>query len=79
MPKHDLIFITAPWCATCKSAKPITEKKCADKGITVRILDMVHDEELCAKYNPTALPTLIYGPLRIDGNFSVDRLEAILK
>ena len=64
---NKVIFITAPWCATCKQIKPLAQDICNRNKVEMKILDMVADESECAKYLPTSLPFIVYGNEAIAG------------
>jgi len=64
----QLIFITAPWCATCKQIKPLAESICKRYGVELTVYDMEDDYIECAKYNPTSLPFIVNGDYAICGS-----------
>ena len=76
----QIIFITAPWCTTCKQIKPLAESICKKSGIELTVLDMVDDEAECMKYNPTSLPFIVSGNYAIAGSAcSRASIEAMVK
>lgn len=75
---QKLIFIGAKWCNQCPAIKRMTAGICDEKGIEMRVLDMDLDADEVARHNPTAMPTIIYGDMRLSGSITRQALYAIL-
>ena len=77
---NKVIFITAPWCATCKQIKPVASEICTKNKLEMTVLDMIDDEAECYKYNPTSLPFIVYGDRAIAGSAcSRSSIEALVR
>ncbi len=61
--KEDRVLVDffATWCGPCKMLAPIVEKLANDHPeITVLKVDVDEAPELAARYNVSAIPTLLY-------------------
>lgn len=60
--KKVVVDFFANWCGPCKMLSPILEKISADKsmdGIVFLKVNVDENQQLAAKYNVSALPTVI--------------------
>lgn len=79
----SVVFITGPWCNTCKAVKPIVADICKRKLVPMGVLDMVNDEEKIIPFSPTSLPTVVVmendkESARFSGSFDIRSLEKLL-
>lgn len=79
----EVVFITGPWCSTCKAMKPKIDEICKNKSITMKILDMVENENEIVPLFPTALPTIIINEnnnemARFSGTVTIRDIERML-
>ena len=75
----QFILISGQWCTTCHVLAPVVKKICDDNKIPFTILDIEKDSDECLKYNPTSLPTLIYGDKRLTGAVTRQAIEAMIR
>ena len=56
-----LLFFTAPWCAVCKTLKPIVDEEAPAQGYEIEYLHLDDDDGMlfAEAYKVRSLPTLI--------------------
>jgi thioredoxin-like negative regulator of GroEL len=54
-----LLYFTAPWCGTCKTAKPFVESVASCFGYALRVIDVDQEPDLAVQYGVMSLPTVV--------------------
>ena len=54
---RQLLYFTAPWCASCKQIKPLVEK--VNVPVQIHDVDTAEGRAVAFQYDVQALPTVI--------------------
>ena len=55
-----ILFFSAPWCAPCKTFKPIVESVCNKKGLPFEMVDISINSALAQQYHVKSVPTVVF-------------------
>ena len=55
-----IIYVSAPWCASCANFKPVLQKVTSELGIPVQYVNADYDVATIEKYGIQSIPTTIF-------------------
>ena len=83
MKKQIILLFTLGNCSNCPQAKEIVQKLCAERGISLQIIDAENNKD-AVEYGVKSVPTVIslvngkkYG--QVSGTITVDKLDEMLR